>query len=165
MPTKRNANKSKSTTATGRKAAAKSTAARGGGTAVTTLALTAISPSLTVNDVETSLTWYRGVLGFTVAERWERDGKLLGVGITAGKAFLMLGQDDWKKGRDRSKGQGVRLYCETGQDIDRLAAKIKAQGGVLVQEPRDQEWGVRDIAIDDPDGYHLTIAAKLKRKR
>jgi uncharacterized glyoxalase superfamily protein PhnB len=70
----------------------------------------------------------------------------------------MIGQDDWKKGRDRIKGVGVRFYCSTDQDIDRLAARIKAQGGTLAQEPKDQPWGTRDLSIDDPDGYKITIA-------
>ena len=43
--------------------------------------------------------------------------------------MFMIGQDDWKKGRDRVKGEGFRLYCQTTQDVDRLAEGIKARGG------------------------------------
>lgn len=129
------------------------------------LSLTSLAPGLTVNDVEVSLTWYREVLGFKVEERWEREGKLMGAGIAAGKVSFMLGQDDWKKGRDRVKGQGVRMYCVTGQDVDALAAKIKSKGGTLTQEPTDQAWGMRDIAFEDPDGYKITIARELKKTR
>jgi lactoylglutathione lyase len=122
-----------------------------------TLRLTSTSPSLTVNDVHKSLAWYRDVLGFTPGERWEHEGKLLGVEMNAGAASFMIGQDDWKKGRDRVKGAGVRFYCSTDQDIDRLASRIKANGGTLAQEPKDQPWGTRDFSIDDPDGYKITI--------
>jgi uncharacterized glyoxalase superfamily protein PhnB len=128
------------------------------------LRLTSAGPGLTVNDVEKSLAWYRDVLGFTVSERWESDGKLMGVELNAGSVMFMIGQDDWKKGRDRVKGVGVRLYCTTDQDIDRLAARIKANGGTLAQEPKDQPWGMRDLAIDDPDGYKITIAKDLKKR-
>jgi uncharacterized glyoxalase superfamily protein PhnB len=123
-----------------------------------TLRLTSTAPSLTVNDLHKSLAWYRDVLGFVPGERWEHDGKLLGVEMSAGAVTFMIGQDDWKKGRDRVKGVGVRFYCSTGQDIDRLAARIKANGGTLAQEPTDQPWGSRDLSIDDPDGYKITIA-------
>jgi len=126
------------------------------------LRLTSTSPSLTVNDIEKSLAWYRDVLGFTVDQRWEGDGKLMGAEMKAGNVVLMIGQDDWKKGRDRVKGAGVRIYCDTDQDIDRLAARIKANGGTLAQEPKEQPWGMRDLAIDDPDGYKITIARDLK---
>jgi lactoylglutathione lyase len=128
------------------------------------LRLTSAGPSLTVNDVHKSLAWYRDVLGLTVGERWENDGKLMGVELNAGDVLFMIGQDDWKKGRDRIKGVGVRLYCETDQDIDRLAARIKANGGTLAQEPKDQPWGTRDLSIDDPDGYKITIAKEIKKR-
>jgi catechol 2,3-dioxygenase-like lactoylglutathione lyase family enzyme len=42
--------------------------------------------------------------------------------------------------------------------VDRLAARIKAQGGTLSQEPRD-EWGTRALAVEDPDGFKITIAS------
>ncbi|HXH40099.1 MAG TPA: VOC family protein [Thermoanaerobaculia bacterium] len=129
-----------------------------------TLRLTSLGPSLTVNDVHKSLAWYRDILGFTPGERWEHEGKLLGVEMNAGGVFLMIGQDDWKKGRDRLKGVGVRFYCNTDQDIDRLAAKIKANGGTLAQEPADQPWGTRELSIDDPDGYKITIAKEAKKR-
>ena len=120
------------------------------------------APGFTVNDLEKSLAWYRDVLGFVIKERWEQDGKLLGVEMAAGNVLFMLGQDDWQKGRDRVKGEGVRIYCTTDEDIDQLAAGIKARGGTLTQEPKDQPWGMRDIAMEDPDGYKITIARDKK---
>jgi uncharacterized glyoxalase superfamily protein PhnB len=153
--------KSKKTPAKATKrSSAKATKAKSGKNE--TLRLISVSPSLTVNDIEKSLAWYRDVLGFTVDQRWEADGKLMGAEMKAGNVVLMIGQDDWKKGRDRVKGAGVRIYCDTDQDIDRLAARIKANGGTLAQEPKDQPWGMRDLAIDDPDGYKITIARDLK---
>lgn len=127
-----------------------------------TSSLRSAAPSFTVNDIEKSLAWYRDVLGFAVGERWEQDGKLLGVEMVAGGVTFMLGQDDWKKGRDRVKGEGVRIYCTTGEDIDRLAERIKANGGALTREPTDQPWGMRDFALEDPDGYKLTISSEGK---
>jgi uncharacterized glyoxalase superfamily protein PhnB len=129
-----------------------------------TLRLSSAAPGLTVNDLERSLAWYRDVVGFAVTERWERDGKLAGVEVAAGSVTFMLGQDDWKKGRDRVKGEGFRIYCETRQDVDRIADRIKASGGTLLQEPRDEPWGMRDLAVTDPDGFKITIGAPLKKR-
>jgi len=122
------------------------------------LTLRSVGPSFTVNDLEKSLAWYRDVLGLTVGERWEHGGKLMGVEMQAGRATFMLTQDDWKKGRDRVKGEGFRLYCATAQDVDRLAERIKAHGGTLAQEPRDESWGARALTVEDPDGFKMTIA-------
>lgn len=122
------------------------------------LTLNAIRPGLTVGDIEKSLAWYQDVLGFSVKDRWiDDDGVLYGAELGAGDLSVMLGQDDWQKGRERKKGEGVRLYFITAQDVDVLAAEVKAKGGTLAHEPEDQAWGSRDFAIDDPDGYHLTI--------
>jgi uncharacterized glyoxalase superfamily protein PhnB len=129
-----------------------------------TLKMSSASPGFTVNDLEKSLAWYRDVLGFVVEERWEEGGKLAGVSLRAGDVTFMIGQDDWKKGRDRKKGEGFRLYCETKQDVDALAGKIKARGGTLDQEPHDEPWGTRAFALTDPDGFKITIARETKKR-
>jgi lactoylglutathione lyase len=122
------------------------------------LRLRTVEPSLTVNDVETSLSWYCDKLGFTVGERWEHEGRLAGVELLAGSVSFYLSQDDWKKGRDRVKGEGFRLHCTTTQDVDRLAEQIRERGGRLLEEPHDEPWGGRAFAVVDPDGFKVTIS-------
>src|SRR5574341_1260594 len=99
-----------------------------------TLRLRDISPSLTVNDLQASIAWYRDVVGFMLEETWEHGGKLAGAAMVAGGATINLSQDDWAKGRDRVKGEGFRLYCSTAQDVDEIAAAIQARGGTLASE-------------------------------
>jgi uncharacterized glyoxalase superfamily protein PhnB len=125
------------------------------------LALRSAAASLTVNDIAKSMAWYCDVLGFVVKQRWEQNGVLLGGELTAGGATVFIGQDDWKKGRDRIKGEGVRLYLyvKTRRDVDRLAAGITARGGALASEPRD-EWGVRSLNLEDPTGYKITVSSE-----
>jgi uncharacterized glyoxalase superfamily protein PhnB len=120
--------------------------------------LASIVASLTVDDAAKSMTWYCDVLGFGVKQRWERDGVLSGGELTAGPVSLYIGADDWKMGRDRVKGQGVRLWWYTNQDLDKLANDIKARGGVLASEPKE-EYGMRSFSLVDPTGYKITIAA------
>ena len=122
-----------------------------------TLRLRSLEPSFTVNDLARSVRFYREVLGFIVGERWTDGGVLRGVTLKAGVCELSLSQDDWAKGRDRQKGEAVRIWCSTAQDLDALAVRIKAGGGRLTEEPKDQSWGARSLSVDDPDGFHLTI--------
>ena len=124
-----------------------------------TLRLRSVEPGLTVNDLQTSLAWYRDVLGCTEGERWEHDGKLAGVSVVAGTVTINLTQDDWAKGRDRKKGEGFRLYLNTVQDVDEIAAAIKARGGTLLSEPKDMPWGARVFQLADPDGFKLTVSS------
>jgi uncharacterized glyoxalase superfamily protein PhnB len=123
-----------------------------------TLRFRSVMPTMTVEDIQASIAWYRDVLGFVIEDTIEHEGKTVGASVLAGDVRFLLGQDDWAKGRDRNKGEGFRLYCVTAQDIDQLAAEIKARGCELLQEPTDQPWGTRDFALADPDGFKISIS-------
>jgi uncharacterized glyoxalase superfamily protein PhnB len=118
--------------------------------------ISAIVPTLTVDDLQKSITFYQA-LGFTVDERWEDKGMLLGVMLRAGKSQIGLNQDDWKKGRDRKKGIGVRLSLSTTQNVDEIARRAKSAGITLKSEPQDTEWKSRAFEVIDPSGFLLTI--------
>jgi uncharacterized glyoxalase superfamily protein PhnB len=148
---------------TGRKRAGGAKRAPRKATGSTGLSLKSVAPSFTVSDLQKSIAWYQDVLGCVVKDRWESNGTLMGVEMSAGAVIVMLSQDDWKKGRDRVKGEGFRMFCDTAQDVDRLADRIKARGGTLAEEPKDQEWGGRTLAVEDPDGFKITIA-RIKRR-
>ncbi len=122
-----------------------------------TLRLRSLEPSLTVGDLDTSIRFYTEVLGFVVGERWTHDGVLRGVLLKAGACEIGLSQDDWAKGRDRKKGEGMRIWCSTAQDVDALARRVRAAGGAVAEGPVDQSWGARSLSIVDPDGFGLTI--------
>ena len=111
-----------------------------------------------MNDIDTSLAWYRDILGFKVKQRWEDEGELMGAEMAAGDVSFYIGQDDWKKGRDRAKGEGFRMYCSTTQDIDALAGRIQAARGRLAEAPYDQPEGGRALTVVDPDGFKITIS-------
>lgn len=124
-----------------------------------TLNGTSVMPSLTVNHVQQSLDFFTG-LGFEVEDRWEQDGQLLGAMLKAGNARLGLSQDDGKKGSDRVKGVGMRIYIETDDDIDDVAARAQSAGVTLVKQPYDTEWGTRAFEVVEPSGFALTISSK-----
>jgi len=125
------------------------------------LRLRSAGPSFTVDNLDKSVAFYRDVLGFTQTDKWEEEGVLKGVELVAGSVHFWLGQDDWKKGRNRVKGEGCRIYCGTTQDIDSLAARVRSAGVTLAEEPKDQSWGGRDFAVRDPDGFLITISSGL----
>jgi uncharacterized glyoxalase superfamily protein PhnB len=121
-----------------------------------TLQISAIGASLTVDDLQQSITFYEA-LGFAVDERWEDNGTLLGVMLRAGKSQIGLSQDDWKKGRDRKKGIGIRLFISTTQNVDEIAARAKDRGIQLSADPHDTEWKSRAFEVTDPSGFVWTI--------
>jgi uncharacterized glyoxalase superfamily protein PhnB len=128
----------------------------------TSLQVKDIAPTLTVDDLQRSVTFFED-LGFTVDERWEDKGVLLGVMLRAGQTRIGLNQDDWKKGRDRKKGEGMRLYLNlnTPQQVDDVAARAKNAGIALTSEVHDTEWGSRAFEVTEPSGFKLTIGSGM----
>ena len=125
-----------------------------------TLEGSALSVSLTVNDIEQSLAWYRDVVGFAVDRPYERDGKLYAVSLRAGdNVRILITQDDGKAGADRVKGAGFSMMITTSQSIDDLAAAIQSRGGTLDSQPADTPWGQRMFRIRDLNGFRYTIAS------
>lgn len=120
----------------------------------------ALTASLTVNDIRKSLAWYRDVVGFTIDEEYEREGKLIAVALKAGAVRLMIDQDDGAQGFNRVKGVGFSVYITTAQNVDELANQIKADGGTLESEPADMPWGARLFRLKDPDGFRIVIASE-----
>jgi uncharacterized glyoxalase superfamily protein PhnB len=123
------------------------------------LQVSAIVPIVTVDDLQKSITFYEA-LGFTIDERWEDNGKLLGVMLRAGKIQIGLNQDDWKKGRDRKKGIGMRLFISTPQNVDEIAVRARDAGVRLDSEPHDTEFKSRAFEVTDPSGFLLTISSE-----
>jgi predicted enzyme related to lactoylglutathione lyase len=76
--------------------------------------------------------------------------------LKAGACQLGLAQDDFQKGRDRPKGVGFRLWCETAQDVDSLAERIRTAGGKITEQPGER-WGTYSFTVEDPDGFRITI--------
>ena len=117
------------------------------------LQISTIVPSLTVDDLQKSITFYEA-LGFTVEDRWEEKGTLLGVMLRAGKSQIGLNQDDWKKGRDRKKGMGVRVSISTRGSVDEIAKRAK-NAGIAPRRP-DARKAVRKESRHAGPPAHLS---------
>lgn len=131
--------------------------------AAAALNATTLGCSLTCKDVESSIRWYREVLGFAVDMTFEHEGKIGGAVMSAGEIRIVLNQDDGQLGWDRIKGQGLYLQINVAgpADVDAAAARIKAAGGTLLSEPEDRPWGARMFQFKDADGFKLGVSTPL----
>ena len=131
-------------------------------------ALAIHSSFLPHTDPEASLAFYRDVLGFEVRldvgggpMRWITVGPadqldtafvlhplLEGNGITAEEHAALRSVI--------AKGAyfGANLAAT---DLDRTFAALEAAGAEIVQEPVDQDYGIRDCAVRDPAGNLIRI--------
>jgi lactoylglutathione lyase len=130
---------------------------------IATINVTSLGGSITCKDLQTSLRFYRDAVGFGVEQTFDREGTMVAAVISAGACRLVLNQDDGKLGWDRVKGQGLFLQMNVAApaDVDATAARIKAAGGALLDEPADRPWGVRMFQFKDPDGFKLGVSTPL----
>lgn len=126
---------------------------------MTDVALNAASlfVSLTCKDLERSIKFYQEGLGCEIVDRGEQEGRLTFVMMKAGNAMIGLGQDDFAKGRDRTKAVGLRIWITTAQDLVALAARATASGITLDDGPAPLPWGPMAFALTDPDGFKYTV--------
>jgi uncharacterized glyoxalase superfamily protein PhnB len=117
-----------------------------------------LQASLTVKDLEKSVAWFTGALGFAISRRIERDGQLRAVAVEAGNVRLLLNKDNGAKGWDRTKGDGMSFQITTDQDVDAIARRITDYGWALDTEPEDMPWGARAFRVRDPDGFRWSVS-------
>jgi catechol 2,3-dioxygenase-like lactoylglutathione lyase family enzyme len=120
------------------------------------------------DDPEASLRFYRDVLGFEVrldvgsgAMRWITVGPpgqpdtnvvlqppVCDPGVTESERALVVDM--------MAKGTLAGINLAT-TDLDATFAQIEARGAEIVQEPVDQDYGLRDCAVRDPAGNLVRI--------
>lgn len=106
-----------------------------------------------VADVDASLAYYTGVLGFS--ERF-RFGDY--AGVEHGEVQIHLSGP--KSTNKRGVGQGsIYIFCD---DVDDYYAEITARGATPQAPPKDYEYGMRDFAVEDPDGNLLGFGQEVK---
>ena len=112
-------------------------------------------PVLHVADVEASLRYYAGILGFKTAWRHEEDGKPIVAQVDRDGCSLILAST-WP-GKAGSGTMFVSLNPEPwskeaqAQALDALRAEFTAAGAQV----RDGQWGYRVVVVTDPDGNEL----------
>lgn len=121
-----------------------------------------IMPILAVKDVDTSVAFYRDVLGFN------HDFSLPGpdnqtsfAGVSLGKAAFGISlEPEAAKG-----GEGVvfMVYVADDQDLDAYYAEVQGRGAQIDQPIKDEYWGDRVFSLRDPTGYMLSICKTVRQ--
>lgn len=120
-------------------------------------------PLLQVYDMQTSIRFYRDVLGFQVVDETDHDWWAM---LKLGDAVLML-NTAYEDGRRPSTPDPARVrahhdvsfYFELG-DLAGFHAHLRAKG-VDVPPPAKTSYGLMQLNVKDPDGYELCFTAPL----
>jgi lactoylglutathione lyase len=124
---------------------------------------TSVTPNLLVQDVERSTAFYRDVLGFSIKQTvpetapfvfvWlERDGVpvFLNDPKAASKDYDLSGRP--------FGGSATLFFVVTA--VDELHASVSKHVRP-VMELKTQFYGMREFAVEDPDGHVLTFAERV----
>jgi catechol 2,3-dioxygenase-like lactoylglutathione lyase family enzyme len=119
-----------------------------------------ITPFLEVEDLETSISFFRDLLGFRSV--W-RDGNFAYV-EREGVGFRILAQDDE---HPAPKGTRRFAYYVDVRDVDALYAELKPKLDTLpagdVHGPEDKLYGQRELLVLAPDGNLIAFGQKIFR--
>lgn len=104
-----------------------------------------------------SKAFYTKVLGFDVVFENEFYLLLNAPGGHASLSFLLPNHPSQQPlFRKAFQGQGIYLTIEV-EDVDKLYAVIKKKGVPIKIELRDEPWGDRHFAIEDPNGVGIDL--------
>jgi catechol 2,3-dioxygenase-like lactoylglutathione lyase family enzyme len=118
-----------------------------------------------VHDPDPALAFYRDALGLELRNDVAReDFRWITVGA-ASQPDVAIVLTNYLNGSPAdvdavaalvAKGALNGVHFRT-DDLDGTYEKLRASGAEIVQEPTDQPWGTRDLAVRDPSGNLVRI--------
>jgi catechol 2,3-dioxygenase-like lactoylglutathione lyase family enzyme len=127
--------------------------------------ITIHSSFLPHDDPESSLAFYRDTLGFEVRRDVGYEGmRWITVGPTGQPGTSIVLEppaadpnitEDERRAIAALMAKGKWGIVLATKDLDGTFAKLKDSGAQVVQEPTQQQWGVRDCAFRDPSGNQI----------
>jgi uncharacterized glyoxalase superfamily protein PhnB len=120
-------------------------------------------PLIFVQDIHRSIAFYRDSLGFAVINKAGPDGAAVWCRLQCGGCSLMLQQAEPEDGPAAGRGHGVIFYflCD---DADKMHAELTGRG-LSLDAPRTAYYGMRQLTVPEPDGYHLCFESAVNEDR
>ena len=123
-----------------------------------------LTPNLIVSSVEQSLSFYEQVLGFTRGMTVPDHTPFVFASVTSGPVEVFFNDrstvaKESPQFAGKPIGGGNTMFIEI-DGIDSYHDEIKAR--VKIMLPIVTQWyGMREFAIEDPDGYVMTFAERV----
>ena len=118
-----------------------------------------------VHNPDQALTFYRDTLGLEVRnDVGKEDFRWITVGADA-QPNVSVVLTNYLNGSPADHETVAALIAKgalngvhfQSDDLDATFEKLQASGAEIVQEPTDQPWGTRDLAVRDPSGNLVRI--------
>ena len=125
-----------------------------------------LTPNLVVRNVEASMEFYCRVLGFQRGQTVPEQAPYV-FGIVTYGAVEIFFNDQKAVAADhpalgkRPVGGALTLYIEV-QGIDELFKTVQQHGAKITMPMKDQFYGMREFGMEDPEGWEITFAERVK---
>lgn len=110
------------------------------------------NPILYSEDIERSLKYYTEVLGFDDSWTWGTPPDFGGVVKDEVEIFFCL----------RDQGNPGTWLALIVDDVDKYYEQIKEKEAKILAPPISQEWNMREMYVEDPDGHVLRIGHRIE---
>jgi uncharacterized glyoxalase superfamily protein PhnB len=126
-------------------------------------ALEGLTPNLVVSDMDRSVAFYRDVLGFSVFATQPETAPFVFAWLQHGPVNVFLNALEAARAEYPAFStvqSGTWTMFMTTDDVDALHERVA--GRVKVVMPLETKfYGMREFAIEDPDGYVITFAQRV----
>ena len=129
------------------------------------MAFTELTPNCMVEDVAATVDWYERVLGATTVDRMPEAGDdLLWAQVRIGDVSIMFQERasleaELPSFEGAEIGASLTLYVDA-EDVRELHGELADEAEVVL-ELRETDYGRREFAIADPNGYVLWFGEKV----
>ncbi|UCE00998.1 MAG: VOC family protein [Chloroflexota bacterium] len=112
--------------------------------------------NLKVADIERSIKWYQEALGFRQVFR------NTGMVHLRRERFQDLLLFPSVERTSIEPGNGMVIQFQAGKSsVAEIAHRVRQQDSAKLEGPLEQPWNVREVTIQDPDGYRLRFSEPI----
>jgi len=125
-----------------------------------------LTPNLVVRDVTASMEFYRTVLGFQPAITVPDQPPYVFGSVASGGVEIFFNDqkmvaEDYLPLGAQPIGGALTLFIEV-EGIEEVLAAVQKSAAKIIMPLKQQFYGMREFAFEDPEGWIVTIAEKVK---
>jgi uncharacterized glyoxalase superfamily protein PhnB len=111
-------------------------------------------PEIPVNNLDEAAEYYVRVLGFS----WDWGDNEGGIGgISQGQCRLFLTNASFRKQYGATGAVVIWLNLDSKQEVDELYQRWRQAGAMILADPDDKPWRLREFRVGDLDGNQFRV--------
>jgi PhnB protein len=125
-----------------------------------------LTPNLVVGDVARSMEFYCKTLGFEIGMKVPDQAPYVFGSVTSGGVEIFFNDQkavaaDYPALGSKPVGGSLTLFVEV-EGIEEALASVQKSGAKVTMPLKEQFYGMREFAFEDPEGWVITMAERMK---